>query len=278
MLSDHELHAMAQRLVDVPGIIGVMLGGSRARGAHTDSSDVDLGLYYRPPLDVDALGALARELSGPEATVTATGAWGPWVDGGGWLRIADTPVDWIYRQLDRVDTAWHDAREGRFSFHFQVGHPFGVPDFSYVGEVALGQVLADPSGALTDFRQKAQDYPPALQERVVTAALNEAEFALTIARKGVGRRDTAYVAGCLFRVVGLCAHALHANAGVWLINEKGAVDAAAALSGAPLDFAEAAHGVLAGLGRSEIDLRAALHTAGRLISATSATCGQRWRK
>ena len=268
---------MAQRLVDVPGIVGVMLGGSRARGTHTDSSDVDFGLYYRPPLDVDTLGELAREVAGPDATVTVPGAWGPWVDGGGWLRVADTPVDWIYRELDRVDAAWNDARAGRFSFHFQVGHPLGVPDFSYVGEVALGRVLADPSGVLTRLHADATAYPPALRERVVTTALSEAEFALMIARKGVGRRDTAYVAGCLFRVVGLCAHALHAHAGAWLINEKGAVDAAAALSGAPLDFAEAAHGVLAGLGRSEIDLRAALHTAGRLVAATSITCDHRFR-
>ncbi|WP_035858124.1 nucleotidyltransferase domain-containing protein [Cryptosporangium arvum] len=278
MLSDHQLHEMAQRLIDVPGIVGVMLGGSRARDAPIDSSDVDLGLYYRPPLDVDALGVLARELAGPDAEVSARGAWGPWVDGGGWLDVAGTPVDWIYRELDRVDTAWRDARDGRFRFHFQVGHPLGVPDFSYVGEVALGRVLADPSGVLTALRAQAQDYPPELRRRVVTTALSEAEFALTIARKGVGRRDTAYVAGCLFRVVGLCAHALHAHAGAWLINEKGAVDAAAALPGAPLDFAEAAHGVLAGLGRSEIDLRAARHTAGRLIAATSASCGQRFRR
>jgi len=272
MLSEHELATMAERLVGIRGVVGVMLGGSRARGTHTESSDVDLGLYYRPPLDVDALTALARELSGPGAAVTAPGAWGPWVDGGGWLRVADTPVDWIYRHLDRVDAAWRDARDGRFSFHFQVGHPLGVPDFAYAGEVALGRVLADPTGALTRLREDAGHYPPALRSRVIATALGEADFALAIARKGVGRRDTAYVAGCLFRVAGLCAHALHAHAGAWLINEKGAVDAAAALSGAPSDFAEAAHGVLASLGRSEIDLRAALHNAGRLVEATAATC------
>ena len=34
--------------------------------------------------------------------------------------------------------------------------------------------------------------------------------------------DSAYVAGCLFRDVLLCAHALHADAGHWLVNEKGA--------------------------------------------------------
>ena len=62
MLSDERLRGLAGRLVGVPGVVGVLLGGSRARGDHTPASDVDLGLYYRPPLDVAALGALAREV------------------------------------------------------------------------------------------------------------------------------------------------------------------------------------------------------------------------
>ena len=85
------------------GVTAVMLGGSRARG---------------------------EELPEP-------GAWGPWVDGGGWLSIDGMAVDWIYRDLDRVHQSWQAAEAGSFSFHFQVGHPLGVPDFAYAGEVAL---------------------------------------------------------------------------------------------------------------------------------------------
>ncbi|WP_373368057.1 hypothetical protein [Kineococcus rubinsiae] len=51
------------------------LGGSRARGEHTPSFNVDLGLYYRPPVDVAALTLLARELAGPDAAVTISGQW-----------------------------------------------------------------------------------------------------------------------------------------------------------------------------------------------------------
>ena len=68
-----ELAAIAGRLVGVGGVVGVLLGGSRARGTHHPDSDVDLGVFYRPPLDVDGLAALARELAGPDATVTRPG-------------------------------------------------------------------------------------------------------------------------------------------------------------------------------------------------------------
>ena len=93
-------------------------------------------------MDIDAPQDLARDVAGPKASVTRPGEWGSWVDGGGWLYIGGTAVDWIYRGLDRVLKSWEDARAGRYDFHFQIGHPFGVPDFMYAGEVALGVVLA----------------------------------------------------------------------------------------------------------------------------------------
>ena len=43
-VTDALLRDLAARLCDVPGVVGVMLGGSRARGDHTAQSDVDLGL------------------------------------------------------------------------------------------------------------------------------------------------------------------------------------------------------------------------------------------
>jgi predicted nucleotidyltransferase len=56
--SDAWLVALAARLEHVSGIVGVMLGGSRARSVGVESSDFDIGLYYRPPLDTAALSEL----------------------------------------------------------------------------------------------------------------------------------------------------------------------------------------------------------------------------
>ena len=275
MLGQQRLGELAHRLTAVDGVVGVALGGSRARGTHTAVSDVDLGIYYRPPLDVSGLGALAREVAGSDAAVTEPGDWGPWVDGGGWLSIQNTPVDWIYRNLDRVHDSWRDAQAGRFAFHAQVGHPLGWPDFAYAGEIALGVVLADPSGELGHLQGVARLYPPALQETVVTRTLWEASFSIDIARKAVPRQDAAYVAGCLFRALVLCAHALHAQAGRWLINEKGAVAAAGLLSGTPEAFAPRAHAILGNLGTTSEHLYRTLDRAADLINDTATSCGQR---
>jgi len=270
-LSDERLGELAARLAEVPGVTAVLLGGSRARGTHTPDSDTDLGVYYRRPLDVAALGELARAVGGPAARVTPVGEWGPWVDGGGWLTVDGAAVDWIYRDVDRVARAWAEAEQGRYAFHAQTGHPLGVPDFAYAGEVALGVVLADPAGELAALRARMRVYPPALSEALV-AGLWEADFLVGVARKAVPRGDAAYLAGCLFRLAGVCAHALHGAAGRWLINEKGAIAAAAALPGAPPRFRQRVEAVFTAVDGDPVHLTAALDAAADLVLETADAC------
>ena len=202
-----DLRTMAARLMVIEGVEAVLLGGSRARGDHLPGSDFDLGVYYRPSLDVAGLGRLARELAGPAAEVTEPGGWGPWVDGGGWLDVGGVRVDWIYRDVDRVQQAWTDAQAGRFSFHRQPGHQLGVPDFAYVGEVALGDVLADRTGEVTALQRAAVIYPAALTTAFV-AGLWEPAFELAGAQKATSRGDTVYVAGVIAHALLLCAHGI----------------------------------------------------------------------
>ena len=272
-----DLDALAERLTSVDGVVGVVLGGSRARGEHVPESDVDLGIYYRDDLDIAALGALAREVAGPDAQVTKRGEWGPWVDGGGWLVIGGDKqagdglhVDWIYRDVDRVRDAWARAHRGSYDWNSQTGHPLGVPDFGYVGELALAVVLADPSGELAEL-QNAITYPDALRE-ALRRNLWEAEFLLQIAAKATSRGDSAYVALCLSRALLLCAHALHAHDGRWLVNEKGAVPAAGALPSAPTDFERRVTGLLGQLGKTPEDLRESIDVAEELVGDVRRAC------
>ncbi|MFC7527893.1 nucleotidyltransferase domain-containing protein [Actinoplanes sp. GCM10030250] len=275
-LSDADLTALAGRLITVPGVIGVVLGGSRARRTHTPDSDTDLGLYYRAPLDTVRLGELAVEAGGPGSRVTEPGGWGPWVDGGGWLNVSDNAVDWIYRDVARVQRCWSDAEKGVYAFHVQAGHPLGVPDFSYPGELAVGRILADPTGELATLQRRVRIFPRPLADALV-AGLWEADFLIGLARKAVTRGDSAYIAGCLFRLAGVCAHALHGAARQWLINEKGAVAAAGALPGAPDGFRSRVDAAFAAVNNDPMHLTLAIDIAADLVLETTDACAMMLR-
>lgn len=72
---------------------------------------------------------------------------------------------------------------------------------------------------------------------------------LTAAGKAASRMDAGYVAACLFRAIGLCAHALHARDGVWVTNEKGLVASVDSLPIAPAAFAERVEQIFATVAR-----------------------------
>jgi predicted nucleotidyltransferase len=234
---------MATAIAEVPGVVGVVLGGSRARGDALPGSDVDLGLYCSGPPDVEELSRLASRWSGDEVRVGEPGSWGPWVDAGAWLTVDGVAVDWIVRDLARVRRQWDRACRGEYAFHAQAGHPLGFLDVAYAGELATSRVLADPSGQLTALRAQVTAYPTALRDAMV-GGLWEAGFLVSVARKGAARGDTTYVALCVSRALMIAAHALHAEEGRWVTNEKGLVPAAGSLPGAPSDFAERAAAAL----------------------------------
>lgn len=259
----------ARLLVGVRGVVGVMLGGSQARGTAGLSSDIDLGVYYRDPLDVQALQALASQVTGRPTEVARPGGWGRWVNGGAWLDVGSQRVDWILRDLTRVEEQWDEARHGRFSVQHQPGHPFGFVSTTYVAEVALGVVAGDPAGELTALKAVTAAYPQALR-KAFADWLWEAGFSLDVAGKAADRGDAAYVSMCVTHAVGVLAHALHAHAGAWVTNEKGLVDSAGRLPEAPPEFAARAHRLCAGFGTRPDDLTSRLEAAKQLLSDVEA--------
>ena len=158
----------------MPGVAAVELGGSRARGTATETSDYDLGLYFRRghPLDTEALLRAVRPLvDHPEtAAVTPIGEWGPWIVGGDWLRVANQKVDILYRQIETVDEVITDASTGRISMHYQPGHPHGFCSAHWMGEVALRRPLHDADRAVAELKARTEPYPQTLADALLASS------------------------------------------------------------------------------------------------------------
>ena len=204
---------LAPRLAQIPGVVAVALGGSRATGCAHAHSDWDFGLYYRgtiDPADVRALGY--------DGAVFGPGEWGRVVNGGAWLTIDGERVDLIYRDLDQVETWTRDAREGRFQVFREVGYVAGIPTYVAAAELALQRVLVGslPSPAFPDALRAAA---PPWWRRIVAGGLKFAESHAL-------RNDATGCAANLAVAVLGAAHARLCAEATWYLPEKDMIERA----------------------------------------------------
>jgi predicted nucleotidyltransferase len=254
---DPFLERISATLAAVPGVVAVTLGGSRATGAEHPASDYDVGLYFseRAGLDVQRLVEVVKSLvdDSAAAKVTEVGGWGPWIVGGGWLTIAGKKVDLLYRPIESVEKVIRDCRDGRVSMDYQPGHPHGFCSAIWMGEVALCRPLSDTEGALARLKAMTAPYPDKLRDALIRRFQWEVLFSIENAQTAIPRGDPSYIAGCAFRALACAAQVLFAVNGRYLINEKGAVAAAARLPLTVGDLAERARGVWQAIGLAAFD-------------------------
>ncbi len=248
-----DLAALTRRLQAVPGVLGVVLGGSRARGSHRPDSDYDIGVYYSADaLDLPALATAAREADDGHRPdlIAPPGGWGNWVDGGGWLTIAGKPVDLILRDLARVEQAVADCLSGTVHAHYQPGHPHAFINVMYAGELAIARPLWDPARRLQDLQSQLIPYPAALRQALIHLFDFEAGFSLMLAKNYANGADLYYVAAHITRAISCLNQVLFAINGEFCLNEKGAVALIENFALKPSKYQERIAAVIADAGRN----------------------------
>ena len=209
----------------------------------------------REGLDVTRLLEVVKGLVDEPAVaqVTEVGGWGPWIVGGGWLTIGGQKVDLLYRPIESVETVIRGCREGRVSMDYQPGHPHGFCSAIWMGEVAFCRPLTDPERALARLKAMTTPYPEALREALIRRFQWEILFSIENARTALPKGDETYIAGCAFRSLACAAQVLFAVNRRYLINEKGALAAAAQLPLTVDNLAERVKSVWQALGLRAFD-------------------------
>jgi len=236
---DGIMRSAAEKLSSLPFVEAVVLGGSRARGTHSADSDIDIGVYYRADLfDLYAINRAAAELDDErrENLVVPPGGWGEWVNGGGWLVVGGYHVDLILRDIARVERIVEETERGVVTAHYQTGHPHGYISTMYRGELAICKVLYAKDARFFALKRRAEEYPAALRDALISFFLFEAEFSLTIMRANAASGDKYYAAGHLFRAVSCLNQVLFACNRAYCINEKKAVKMIASFPRKPKDY------------------------------------------
>jgi predicted nucleotidyltransferase len=200
---------IADTLGDLPGVRAVALGGSRAIGTHRPDSDWDFAIYYRGAFDPDDLRAV-----GWPGEVSRIGGWGGGVfNGGAWLEVDGRQIDVHYRDLDDVERQLAEARAGRFHIERLMFHLAGIPSYIVVAELAINRTLR---GSLEN-----PDFPEALRKAAPQRWWTTAQLTLGYARAAHAERGhLTETVGALGQAACEAAHALLAERGEWVTNEK----------------------------------------------------------
>ncbi|MDG4826110.1 nucleotidyltransferase domain-containing protein [Asanoa sp. WMMD1127] len=209
MTDEAFLQAVADRLAALPTVEAVTLGGSRAAGTHRPDSDWDVAVYYRGAFDPERLRAI-----GWPGEVSEIGGWGGGVfNGGAWLTVEGRQVDVHYRDLAAVEHELAEARQGRFHWEALLFHLAGVPSYLLAAELANNRVLR---GTLPH-----PQFPAPLREAAPPVWRRRAAMTLGYARSAYAPRGQATeVAGALATAAMQTAHAVLAERGEWVTNEK----------------------------------------------------------
>ena len=223
---DNIIQLVREKLSSLSFIEGIVLGGSRARGTHTEDSDIDIGIYYHSEsLDLDTINQLALELDDEHRSnlIAPPGAWGNWVNGGGWLIIQGYHVDLILRDIERVEQVMKDTEQGIVTANYQTGHPHGYISAMYRGELGISKILFARSDRFCELKKQAETYPSALQKGLFDLFMFEAGFSLIFAKENIDKDDISYVCGHCFRSISGLNQVLFAMNKEYCINEKKAV-------------------------------------------------------
>ena len=122
----------------------MVLGCSRARCTNRPDSDIDIGIYYdlTQGFSTEEIAEIASKLDDTRRKdiIAPLGAWGEWINGGGWLVIDGWHVDFIFRDIHRVEQVIQDCLAGKISANYHTGHPHAYIN-AVSGEVAICKIM-----------------------------------------------------------------------------------------------------------------------------------------
>lgn len=241
----------------VAGIDAIVLGGSHATGTANKDSDIDIGIYYdEVSFDLSSFRQMAFLLDDEHQknTITDPGEWGPWINGGGWLKIDGIAVDILFRDTKKVITVIDDCINGKISIDYQCGHPFGFVNSIYMGEVAYCKILSSNNSIIFDQKKRLIKLPKNYRIATIEKFLWECEFSQQCGIKAMGKGDVLYAAGSLFRCAVSLLQVLYAINEMYMLNEKGSLERLLKQKEAfiPVDFASDVEAALSGLNKNTI--------------------------
>lgn len=214
-------------LKKIDNIKAIVLGGSYATGNATNASDLDIGVYYfdHEPFAIEDVKLIAQKYAVTGSpTVTGFYEWGPWVNGGAWIKTDHGKVDLLYKNIQQVRSTVEKAKNGVWENDFEQQPPYGFSSVIFLGEIKNCIALYDPDRIIQALKSDIINYPEKLKQTVVQQSLWSAEFTIWHADYFAERQDVYNTMGCLTRAVKNIVTALFSLNELYPMGDKRAIE------------------------------------------------------
>jgi predicted nucleotidyltransferase len=198
------LKSILSDLEKVDGIMGLVLGGSYALGLATEDSDLDIGLYYSSssPFSIHEIKLIAKKYADKETpVVTNFYEWGPWVNGGAWIKNKLSKIDFLYKNIEQITTTIENAHQGNWEVNYEQQPPFGFSSLIFLAETFYCVPLYERNNCIQNLKEKVSSYPDKLKQAVVQQSLWAAEFTIYQAIGFAEKEDIYNTYGCYTRAI-----------------------------------------------------------------------------
>jgi hypothetical protein len=253
------LDTIAFELSKIPGVVAVVLGGSYARRTARPDSDLDVGLYYyeNSPPDIEAIRRCAETIGAANTVPTVVDyyKWGPWVNGGAWIRTPTGKLDLLYRNIEQVQRVIDESQEGLYQHDYCQQPTFGFVSIIYLAETKYCLPLFDPQQLLQKLKRSVEIYPAALQQKMIQNCLAIGEFTLVHAHGFAEHGDILNTVGCLIKIAFVLLQSLFALNVEYYFGDKGSLEAIARFPLRPEGFSNRLRDLLAMPMQTQLDLK-----------------------
>ncbi|MCU0392183.1 MAG: nucleotidyltransferase domain-containing protein [Thermoflexibacter sp.] len=213
------------KLID--GVKAIVLGGSYAVGKATESSDLDIGIYYseQNPFDIEKIRAIAKKYANNEQpTVTGFYEWGPWVNGGAWINTTNGEVDLLYKNIEQITRTVENTKNGIWENSYEQQPPYGFSSVIFLAEIHSSLPLYDPAHVIKKLKESVKQYPQKLKQSLIQQSLWSAEFTIWQAEKFANKADMYNTIGCLTRAMNNIVSTLFALNEIYPMGDKRAIE------------------------------------------------------
>lgn len=209
-------------IYDIEGVRALVLGGSHCIGLNTESSDIDLCIYYDDDLDLNRLNSFFASIDDKHRTdiILPPYSWGKNLNSGGVCLFQGNVIDFSLREINHVKKHINDCINGKLYISYQSGYPWGFCNSFFVGEIRYCKVIFDPLKQIEHLKKIVHSQWNQLLKNVQKTFLEEACYQCACAIRQVKGQDEYYLDAEYRTSIFLMLNVLAAECGLVYFHNK----------------------------------------------------------